>query len=171
MKLGKRTQELMKIYGLLPEDVTFARLLATDCTQMEAYCIAFHDKLTQIGAGASSPLTAAHELVKNKPAILSLARSFKTTVDPDRAKEEGKERKRKGGKTTNIATKEAQLRELQQIYSNLNTPKDRLDVLKQVADLQQLKKDETKAEERRTFYYLPLKCKICPFAPAKQEKP
>ncbi len=41
--------------------------------------------------------------------------------------------------------------------------KDRADVLNRIADLQQMKKEENKAEEERVHYYLPLPvCDTCP---------
>jgi len=41
--------------------------------------------------------------------------------------------------------------------------KDRLDCLMRIADLQQMKKEETKNDEERVHYYLPLPiCKDCP---------
>ena len=42
--------------------------------------------------------------------------------------------------------------------------KDKVDVLNRIADLQQMKKEETKNEEERVHYYLPLPvCDNCKY--------
>lgn len=39
--------------------------------------------------------------------------------------------------------------------------KDRVDALMKIADLQQMKKEETAEEVERVIYYLPLRCNSC----------
>lgn len=171
MKIGKRTQELMRIYSLSNEDVAFAQLMAAGRTQLEAYYIAYFNKLA---TNPDSPQRAAHQLITDRPNIIELTRALQAyTTDSRQAKDKGKEAHMQAkGKSNskaslaNITTKEGQLEELRSIYNELTSPKDRLDALKQTADLQQLKHEQTTEEDRRTHYYLPMKCALCPYKPA-----
>lgn len=171
MKIGKRTQELMRIYSLSNEDVAFAQLMAAGRTQLEAYYIAYSNKLA---TDPDSPQRAAHQLITDRPNIVTLIRALQAyTTNSQQAKDKGKEAHKKTqekGKEkenkTNIATKEGQLQELANIYEELTSPKDRLDALKQTADLQQLKHEQSTEEDKRVHYYLPMKCALCPYKPA-----
>lgn len=158
----------MQIYSLTNEEVIFAQLIATGRTQTEAYCIAYPNKLLT----GQSPTTEAHVLITTAPGISSLAKALKrTTTNTDNATHPQNNNKGNGKrKKANIDTKEAQLRELNDIYRQATDAKQRADILKQVADLQQLKKDENKAEEQRTHYYLPIKCALCPYKPTKKDE-
>lgn len=170
MKIGKRTQELMRIYSLSNEDVAFAQLMAAGRTQLEAYYIAY---LNKIATNPDSPQRAAHQLITDRPNIVTLTRALQAyTTNSQQAKDKGKEAHKKAqekGKDekNNITTKEGQLQELASIYEELTSPKDRLDALKQTADLQQLKHEQTTEEDRRIHYYLPMKCALCPYKPAQ----
>jgi len=169
MQIGNNTRKLMQIYNLTNEEVTFSQLIATGRTQAEAYCIAYPNKLLT----GQSPTTEAHVLITTAPGIPSLIKALKrTTTNTDNATHPQDQRKTgKGkGKGANIDTKEAQLRELNDIYRQATDAKQRAEILKQVADLQQLKKEENKAEEQRIHYYLPIKCELCPFKPTKKDE-
>lgn len=170
MKIGKRTQELMRIYSLTNEEVAFAQLVAAGRTMLEAYCIAYHDTLV---TSPDSPQRAAHHLTQTRPNIATLTRALQAfTTDSQAAKDKGKKAHTQAAKDkgkaskVNITTKEGQLEELRSIYNELASPKDRQDALKQIADLQQLKHEQSNEEERRIHYYLPMKCALCPYKPA-----
>lgn len=170
MKIGKRTQELMNIYALSNEEVCFSQLIAAGRTQLEAYCIAFHDRLI---TSPSSPQRDSSQLIHDKPNITALTRSLQAfTTDIQKAKDDGKQaqqaRKRGQDKNeTNITTKDGQLRELRQIYSATTDNKQRQDILKQIADLQRLKQEENTDNEQRIHYFLPEDCDNCPFNQAE----
>ena len=54
------------------------------------------------------------------------------------------------------------INELNTLASSTSDVKLKADILKQITDLQQMKKDETKGEEDNTIhYYLPLSCHNC----------
>lgn len=78
-------------------------------------------------------------------------------VDPTR-KEPRK--KKKEGNRGQFREKSEILDALADELPNLRG-KDRVDALMKMADLQQMKKEETAEEEERVIYYLPLRCKSC----------
>lgn len=63
--------------------------------------------------------------------------------------------------TKNFRKKEDVVAELNQLATSVKEPKLKAEILLKLADLQQMKKDEVKEEEKLIHFYLPLSCDRC----------
>ncbi|MDL2304409.1 hypothetical protein LJC72_03605 [Bacteroides sp. OttesenSCG-928-D19] len=58
-------------------------------------------------------------------------------------------------------TKTDVIRELNRIADTAKTPKEQIDALMKIAELERMKQDESKDEKKTVHYYLPLTCDKC----------
>ena len=70
----------------------------------------------------------------------------------------------------NFRDKDDIVAELNVLATSVTDPKHKAEILMKIADLQQMKKEETvKSEEDTIHFYLPLKCNQCPLYTAYNE--
>ena len=152
----------MQVYALTNEEVAFCQLVATGRTQAEAYSFAFFASAITNKETAN---VSAGRIIKARPGIPALIKALQHTANAE--DRNPKEDRRKKAKPVSISTKDAQLKELEALYNQAQEPKQRAEILKQVADLQQLKHEQSAEKEKRVHYYLPLRCEECPYKPKK----
>lgn len=157
MEYSKRVQDLQQIYSTTPEGVLFAMLVAAGASRTEAYATIFRPANTR----PTSLAKYATQLTKDNPGINKMIEAITNVsgiVDPTRKEQKKKKKNQKIG---------GQFREKSEILDALvdELPslrgKDRVDALMKIADLQQMKKEESAEEAERVVYYLPLRCKSC----------
>lgn len=156
MKYSKRVQELQQIYSATPEGVLFAMLVAAGASRPEAYATIYRPTNTRPAALAKY----ATQLLKESPGVARMIDALTNAaglVDP--TKKEPK-KKKKGENRGQFREKSEILDALAEELPNLRG-KDRVDALMKIADLQQMKKEETAEEVERVIYYLPLRCNSC----------
>lgn len=185
MIIGTNTRRLMQVYALTNTEVAFAQLVAAGRTNAEAYDIAFTNERTTTASAA----TAANQLLNNRrPNLQNLINALKASINPDATSTPGRHEVNNPGTgykklasgnipgagaradgnilEKNPTTKDGQLQLLTDLFNRTNSVKEQADILKQISDLQQMKKAETTAEEERIHLYLPVTCDICPYKPA-----
>lgn len=147
-----KTPKLMKQFNCEAKDVYLAILISQGLPRAEAYIAIFQPLKSGVTA-----LVNRH--IRENPQIESLITFLSAENNPeiqDLAKEDVKSLVEK------YKDKDFIIAELIKSLNNLQG-KDRADVLNRIADLQQMKKEENKAEEERVHYYLPLPvCDTCP---------
>lgn len=146
------TNKLMRQFKCEAKDVYLATLISQGLPRTEAYIAIFQPLTTGTTA-------LANRHIKTNPQIESLITflSNEPIESNDLSKEE---------LTTLIERykdKDFILSELIKAQTTLQG-RDKVDVLNRIADLQQMKKEETKNEEERVHYYLPLPvCDNCKY--------
>lgn len=159
MEYSKRVQELQQIYTLTPEAVFYCMLVAAGATRPEAVAVVYRPT----DARPSTLAKKATKLAKENPGINKLIEALTNTaglLDPTTQAQAPTKKRRKEDKGGQYREKSEILDALAAELPNLRG-KDRVDTLIKIADLQQMKKEETTAEEERVVYYLPLRCKLC----------
>lgn len=156
MEYSKRVQELQQIYSTTPEGVLFAMLVAAGASRPEAYATIYRPTNTRPAALAKY----ATQLTKESPGVNKMIEALTNAagiVDPTRKEPK---KKKTAGSRGQFREKSEILDALAEELPNLRG-KDRIDALIKIADLQQMKKEETAEEVERVIYYLPLRCKSC----------
>lgn len=149
------TPKLMKQFGCEAKDVYFAILISQGIPDTEAYVAIFQPEIL-----GTSVATLKNRHLRANPQINSLItylsnEKIETDIKESISKEDVKELVDK------YKDKDFIIAELINSLKGLKG-KDRADILNKIADLQQMKKEETKSEEERVHYYLPLQvCKDC----------
>lgn len=142
---------LMKQFDVESQDVYFAMLIAQGLSNAEAYTAIFQPLKPNIAALANKHL-------RENPQINSLITYLKAEskpeieIDPEEA-----------GDVERYKSKDYIILQLSQSLK-FATGKDRADILMKIADLQRMKNEETKQEEEKVHYYLPLPvCQNCQY--------
>jgi hypothetical protein len=153
MIFDKTVNDLMKAYNLTAPDVAVAYLLACNIPPIDAYSMVKGDKFADRKSAA---------YFATRPAIQSLSvqlharlngDSQPITVElpiPNQTKRRVKD----------FADKGVMLDELNRLAASAED-KDKLAILKQIADLQRLKEEVDKSESKVVHFYVPIQCKDC----------
>lgn len=164
--------ELQTRFNTTPQGVLFGMLVASGAEPYEAFAT------THTARAFSVPglKREADQLLKDNPGIKKLIASLKREAD-ELARLEAEEARRNGGSkarakilsaaASQYTDKGVIIAEMSEALSGL-TGKDKIDALMKIADLQQMKKEETQTEEERVIYYLPLRCNDCALMAAKK---
>lgn len=146
----------MRIYGLEPQDVLFAFLIASGFSPSEC-CNVIYRPLSHNLKGS------AEKVLRNNPTISKMADEIKAAAEPAITRKKTKKVVANIDKDTIVA-------ELWQQASFAKEGKDKAEVYMKIADLLRLKQAEDKEKDKRVVYYLPLRCDVCPYKNAKTEK-
>lgn len=151
------TAKLMKMFSCEAEDVYMCSLIAAGFPKSECYIAIYKPMTSGINALVNKHL-------RDNPQLNSLItylgaekteQSYSGSTDEDSVEEMKDLVEQYKDKDFMIAQFHKSLKGL--------TGKERADILNKIAELNQLKKEETKAEEERVHFYLPLHiCKDCP---------
>ena len=152
MKETNLTARLMKQFNCEAKDVYLAMLISKGLPNAEAYIAIFQPLTTNINAIANKHLRENPQI---NSLITYLSNEKIENDKDDLTKEDVKELVEK------YKDKDFIIAELIKTQNSLNG-KEKAEILNKIADLQQMKKEETKNEEERVHYYLPLPiCKDC----------
>lgn len=143
----------MRIYGLEPQDVLFAFLIASGFSPGEC-CNVIYRPLSNNLKGA------AERVLRNNPTISKMVEEIKAAAEPAIVKKKTKKVVANINKDTIVA-------ELWQQAGFAKAGKDKADIYIKIADLLRLKQTEDKEKDKRVVYYLPLRCDVCPYKAAK----
>lgn len=146
-------------------------LIAAGASRAEAYATIFRP---QTETSEITLQKAASTLARSTPGVNRCIEALTNTagiVDPTRTPDTSNKRKKgkRGNNGGQFREKSAILAALEEELPNLRG-KDRVDALMKIADLQQMKKEETQTEEERVIFYLPLRCKSCALYLREKEK-
>lgn len=163
MQYSKYICDLRRIYGLEPKDVFFALLVASGAQSYEAYTAV-------IKASSASPQSlksTSAQYIDQRPSLRKLIQDLNNGIrTPDNKKPQNETTATETHKPKTHANKiessyidysekDAVLRELSRIVERSET-KDQIQALKAIADINRLKQEQNKAEEKRVIYYIPL---------------
>ncbi len=149
------TPKLMKQFGCESKDVYFAILVSQGIPDTEAYVAIFQPEML-----GTSVATLKNRHLRENPQINSLItylshEKIETNIQESINSEDVKALVEK------YKDKDFIIAELIKSLNGLQG-KERAEIINKIADLQQMKKEETKSEEERVHYYLPLRvCKDC----------
>jgi len=167
MFVSKTVRGYMQTFLLTEQEAYMAMLMAAGATQGEAFSIAFHkEALSKESADSNSAAMS-----KKKPGIKKLVERL-TDIRFGGIQQEEKPNKTRRRKESglDITSKDCILEELAKNYNNATDPNKKSDILKQISDLQQMKKEDNKEEAKLVHFYVPLTCKRCNLYCAEAER-
>jgi len=155
--ISKTTLGYMKSFLLTEKEAYMSMLIAAGADQAEAYSVIYLNN-------ASNKKTLDEEasrLIKSKKGIRDLIDILtKVNMKGRNVEPEIKSRKTKKD-TLDITSKDSILNELGEQYKNTISPKEKTDILIKIADLQKMKQDENRNEDKLVHYYMPINCPRC----------
>lgn len=148
------TAKLMKQFNCEARDVYLAMLISQGLSKAESYIAIFQPLATNINALVNKHL-------RENPQINSLITFLSN--EPVGASKEDLTREDARELVEKYKDKDFIIAELIKTQTSLQG-KEKAEILNKIADLQQMKKEETKNEEERVHYYLPLPvCDKCQY--------
>ena len=157
--ISKITLEYMSRYLLTEKEAYMAMLMAAGAEQAEAYSIMFPNNFTTKKAldEEATKLCRAKKGIKDLSNILTRVNMKGLSENPEKGKK--KKKVRKDG--LDINSKDSILEALKDQYDMALTAKDKSAILIKIADLQQMKKEETNDQDDLVHFMLPLTCSYC----------
>ena len=167
MFVSKTVRGYMQTFLLTEQEAYTAMLMAAGATQGEAFSLAFHkETLSKESADSNSAA-----MVKKKPGIKKLVERLSDIRFAGIQQEDKPSKsKRKKEKVLDITNKDCILEEYEKNYNMATDPNKKADILKQISDLQQMKKDDNKEDAKLVHFYVPLTCKRCNLYCAEVER-
>lgn len=156
MTYSKRITELQTLYQLSPMDVMFCMLVACGADRAEAYNAIFRPNT----AKKENMKYQASQLAREKPGIENLIKSMFLNYGVPVGADFGDGEDKSAFEPKRYRDKDSILTALEQEVQTAKG-KERADILLRIADLQRMKQEENKEEEKRIHYYLPIKCSLC----------
>lgn len=151
-----RKKEFKK-YGLDVKEMVYATLVSCGWNHNDAYM-----------ASHNESISVSKEWIEKQVSRLD-DNSGVLTYIADRKKSE-KAQSNEDKELLKNATKDETLKELVRVKKTLTEGSDEwLKVMKMIADIKNMKKDEDKTEETTVHFYLPLKCQFCELYISKQK--
>lgn len=161
-------------YNLDPRTILFLQLVATGCNRADAYAIIFARDRELKALTQDTAKLRADELIKNNPSCPIYLQRFKTRLDK-RQRESRIVNEENNNNEINVddmlaseedanlfADKKIMIRSLLKVAASLQG-KEKSAVLLQIAELQQMKKEEIRENKEQRMYYLPFvsHCRTC----------
>jgi hypothetical protein len=159
-KPSDRTLAIGTMFRLAPEDVNMARLLATECSDIEAYLFTHETEDSLSDSGLKS---RASRYLSDHPSIRECAdwfNSAKIKADSSTLMRVKKGSKKNG--KVGVYSKDDALSTVNQlIVGGRLTDKEKLAAIDLLNKLQQWNKEDDKDDVELVHFYLPLTCKRC----------
>lgn len=169
--VSDKTIRIGAMFQIAPEYVYEAMLLACGCSQEEAGAVVYgSDDCPTLG----SLRMRESRRIRESSGIADCAEFFRNSkirVSQETIQNITDDRKRKRKRSDeNYTNKDFMLNELWALSKLESDPTKRAAILKQIADLQQMKRDENVAEEKLVHFFLPLNCKRCSLYVAEKKR-
>ena len=168
MQFSKFTADHARNFNIDPRDVLFCLLYCSGASVAESYAVVYRPKTTT----ATGLQAAARKLMNLKPGINALIAELNSkhadSVTPDTSgRRRGRPRKDIDASaalairdTFDYTDKDAVLRELVK-EAEITSGSERARILMQVAELQKMKAEQAKGDEKRVQFYVPLSFPQC----------
>lgn len=163
MEISKNVKGYMKTFLLTEQEAYFAMLVAAGANTGEAYCVVF-DKISM---SKESSHVVASRMIQRKQGITDLINSLRN-VNLKGAELDGELPKKRGRKSKEVdendfdpTNKDSIIGILTKQLKDSTSPKEKAYIAMNIAELQQMKKDENKEDAKLVHFYVPITCKRC----------